>query len=435
MQEEHKEKKNLFKNIVWLFGGGTASSVFTTLETIVLARMLGLENFGLFSLVVAYVRLLNRFFDFRVWETAVKYVGDYWERGEGDKACSMIKFSYIVDISSGILAFFISILLAKFANDLFIRSSEGFAFIVIYSISLLISTANTTSEAILRVFDKFKNIAFINSFQSFIRLSFVLISLVAGYGVKGVLFAYVATSIFGFVLRQLVVWKLLIDNNLNRWTSAKLVLIKEKLKEISYFMLNTNLIGTLKMANEGHLAILVLGYFAGKEASGLYKVARAVVKVMYRFSGPVNQAIYPNLVRLYNQKSLEKFVSLITYSLKTLMKFTVPVATICIVFTGFIINIFFGEQYLPATNAMRVIVLAVVIAQLTFWVGPALLAIGKPEKRSILEIMNTIFYAVVLVLLVSKFSLIGAAFAILLSSILKSILSYYIFDKTVKTTF
>ena len=179
-----KEKNNFLKNVSWLFGGGTASSVFATLETIFLARMLGVENFGLLSLVIAYVRLLNRFFDFRVWETAVKYVGDFWESGQKENARSMIKLSYLVDISSGILAFIIAVLLAKLINTYFIKSEEGVVFIIIYSFSLLISTANSTSEAILRIYDKFKKIAFVNSFQTFIRFLFVVISLFLGYGIK-----------------------------------------------------------------------------------------------------------------------------------------------------------------------------------------------------------------------------------------------------------
>lgn len=436
MSESSKEKKNLFKNVSWLFGGGTASSVFAALETIFLARMLGVENFGLLSLVIAYVRLLNRFFDFRVWETSVKYVGGYWESGEKEKARSMIKLSYIVDILSGILAFAITLLLAKFINSYLIKSDQGFIYIVIYSFSLLISTANSTSEAILRVFDKFKDIAFVNSLQTFIRLVLVLGSLFFGFGIKGVLISYILSSFLGFIILQFLVNRILNSHGLGGWINASLKQINEKFREIAHFLINTNFMGTLKMADESNFAIMVLGYFAGKEATGLYKVARSVVKVMYKFTGPVYQTIYPSFVRLFNQRLKDEFSDLIKYSLKTLMKFTLPISVFILFFAGSIITIFFGKDYLSAANTMRLIVVAVLITQLTFWVGPSLLAVGKPGKRTILEMINSLFYIIFLLVLVGMgYGIEGAGVALLSSSIIKSAFAYYFYKSSVESSF
>ena len=93
------------------------------------------------------------------------------------------------------------------------------------------------------------------------------------------------SSFIGFIALQLLVNRVLNEHNLSGWINARLGLISDKFRGIAHFLLNTNLMGTLKIANENNLAIVVLGYFAGKEAAGLYKVARSVVKVMYKFTG------------------------------------------------------------------------------------------------------------------------------------------------------
>ena len=139
-------KKRLFLNASWLFGGKTIAGVFSALQTVIIARILGVDNYGLLALIIAYVNILNNFFDFRVWETATKYIGTFWINGEREKTLSIIKLSYIIDISSGILAFIIAILTAKIASDYFIHSPEAYKLIWIYSINLLIDTANSTSE-------------------------------------------------------------------------------------------------------------------------------------------------------------------------------------------------------------------------------------------------------------------------------------------------
>ena len=49
----------------------------------------------------------------------------------------MIKFSYIVDAVTGLLAFGVCVLLAGVANEMFIKSPDGFDLVLIFSFSLL----------------------------------------------------------------------------------------------------------------------------------------------------------------------------------------------------------------------------------------------------------------------------------------------------------
>ncbi len=329
-----------------------------------------------------------------------------------------------MDISSGILAFLIAILTVNIANKYLIHSPQAYELISIYALSLLINTANSTSDAILRVFDKFKNIAFINSLQVFSRVSLVTIVLFLGMGIKGVIFSYVLASILGFSIRIWSVSKTLHEQKLQGWWKAKLSLIRDQWKEIAWFLSNTSFIGSLRMANDRFLGILILGYFSGKDAVAYYKIARTIVKVMTRFSDPLYQAIYPELVRILNQNAFNDFLNLLKYSLRTLLKFTIPLAIIFLIFTEKITIILFGKEFLPAMNALRIITVAIVISQLTFWISPALLAIGKPGLRTFLELISSAIYIGLLFLLVPNFSYMGAAIAFLGHAIFKSSISF-----------
>ncbi|HEX3036800.1 MAG TPA: oligosaccharide flippase family protein [Thermodesulfobacteriota bacterium] len=415
--------KGLFRNASWLLGGKTASGIFSALQTIILARMLGVTDYGLLVLVIAYVDILNQFFDFRVWETATKYIGTYWTKGEKEKALSMIKLSYIIDISSGILAFVIAVITSKIASRYFIHSPEAYYLICIYAFSLLIDTANSTSYAILRVLDRFKNIAFISSLTSFFRLALVLVALYLGMGIKGVLFSYIAATFLGFVIRLWAVSKTLKENGLERWWQSDVGLIKDQWRGIAWFLGNTSLTATIKMAGDNYLGVLVLGYFSGKEAVGLYKVAKSFVKIIGRITDPLYEAIYPELVKATSLDSLKDFKKLLKYSTKNLMKIIIPIAIITIIFADQFLNIIFGKEYLPATNALRIITLAVVIYKLIFWLNPALLAFGRPGLRTISGAASMTLYVVLLLILVPKFSYIGAAFAFLGFSIVRSLIS------------
>ena len=129
--------EKLFRNAKWLLGGKTLSGVFAALEVVILARMLGVNSYGVLVLVVAYVDIVDNIFDFRVWETATKYIGGYLAEGENEKVLSVIKLSYIINIFSGLLAFLIIIVTAKLAQKYFIHSEGAYYFIYIYGFSML----------------------------------------------------------------------------------------------------------------------------------------------------------------------------------------------------------------------------------------------------------------------------------------------------------
>jgi O-antigen/teichoic acid export membrane protein len=433
MTDNKNIKKNLFLNASWVFGGNSVSAVFAAIEPIVLARILGVTDFGLLALIVAYVEFLNRFFDVRVWETATKYIGTFWEKRDYERTRSMVKLSYIVDITSGILAFAIAVLTANIANKYFINSPQAYTLILICSTSLLIDTANSTSDSILRVFNKFKKIAFISSIQTFFRVALVCLVLFVGLGIKGVLFIYVAASFFGFAIRFWAVSKTLNEFKLSGWWRAKLALIRDQWREIAWFLTNTSFTATLKMGNENFLGILALGYFSGKDAAAYYKIARSAVKLMTRFSDPLHQAIYPELVRISKSEGLTDFINLIRYSLKTLLKFTIPLTVIILLLPEQLISIFFGREYIAASNTFRVITIAALISLLTFWINSALLAIGKPGLRTVLDVITTTTYVGLLLILVPRFSYLGAGFAFLGYAITKSSVSFIFLRDSIKS--
>ncbi|HZX14632.1 MAG TPA: oligosaccharide flippase family protein, partial [Thermodesulfobacteriota bacterium] len=293
-------------------------------------------------------------------------------------------------------------------------------------------TANSTSDAILRVFDRFKRIAFISSFISLFRLILVILLLYLGMRINGVLFSFVLASFLGFSIRIWIVSKTLRENQLTNWWKSDLSVVKNQWKGIAWFMGNTSFAGTLSMANENFMGVLFLGYFSGKEAAAYYKIANSFVKLITRIMNPIYEAIYPELVRISTLNALQDFKRLVKYSTKNLIKFTIPTAIVIIIFANQIINLIFGKEYLPASNALRIITVAVLIPQLTFWIAPALLAFGRPGLRTVMLTISNTSYIALLFLLVPNYSYIGAAFAFLGYAIVNGLTSVICFNAYIK---
>ena len=423
----------IFLNASWLFGDKSASSIFTALQTVITARILGVDDYGLLVLVIAYIDIINQFFDFRVWETAVKYIGSFWESGEEEKTRSMIKLSYLIDISSGILAFVIAIAVSKLISKYIIHSPTAYEYIWIYSFSLFVDTANSTSIAILRVFNKYRSIAFIRSSQALFRLVIVSILLVIGCGIKGVLFGYIVASFLGFFIRMLVINRTLTEHQLGKWWNAKLDLIRNHMKGIVWFLGNTSLAATVRIGEDKFFGTLIIGYFAGKDAVAYYNVATSVAKLVNFIVDPLYEALYPDLVKIKTLNALREIQNVIKHITKKLMLIIIPIIVIIIIFSELIVKLIFGTDYLPASNALKVIAAAILIARMTFWINPLLLAMEKPGLRTMLGVISTSVYLILLFILVPSYSYIGAGFAYLGFSVIKSSLSVYLFNNLFKT--
>jgi O-antigen/teichoic acid export membrane protein len=416
----------IFRNATWLFGDKSASSIFIAIQTVITAKMLGVNNYGLLVLVITYVDIVNELFDFNVWEAAIKYIGGFWESGEEEKTRSMIKFSYLIDISSGILAFAIAIAVSKLISKYVIHSPTAYKYIWIYSFCLLIESANSTSIAILRVFNKYRRIAFIRSSQALFRLVIVSILLLSGLGIKGVLFGYIAGSFMGFCIRMVVIDQTLTEHQLGKWWSANLNLIRNHLKGITWFLGNTNLAATVRIGEDKFFGILILGYFSGKEAVAFYNVATSTAKIVNFIVDPLYEALYPDLVKIKTISALQDIQKVVKDITKKLMIIIVPIIIIVFIFSGSIIKLIFGIDYIPASNILRIVALAALIARSTFWINPVLLTMGKPGLRTILGLVSTSSYLVLLFMFVPPYSYKGAGFAYLGFSVVKSSVALYI---------
>jgi len=244
-------------------------------------------------------------------------------------------------------------------------------------------------------------------------------------GIKVVLFSYVAASFFALIIRLILVSRALNENRLYNWWNAKIVLIRDKWKEIGWFLGNTSIAGTLKMANDEYLGILLLGYWSGKDAVAYYKVAKSIVKLLLRIEDPLYETIYPELVRFSKLNAMQDLKDLIKYSMKKLMTYVVPVIILVLIFASPLIGLIYGDEYLEAVNALRVVTVAGLISLGIFWINPVLLSFGKPGIRNVVDIVTMISFVILLFILVKDYSYMGAAFALLGSILIRFLVSLY----------
>lgn len=419
--------KNLIKNASWLFSGGVAAAAFASAEAVVLARFLGIEQFGLFSLIIAYVGIVNGIIDLKSHEAVIRYVGQRWELGDKEKTLSFIKLFYLLDFLVGVVAFLACVVLARTANDIFIQSEEAFGLILIYALSILVTSVNQTSETVLRVFDRFKTIAFIRTFRVGFRVSLVCACMFLGFGIKWVFFSYVVAAFLFFLMLQATVFRTLGQKGLKRWTSAKIGNLRTAIGEIRSFVLTSTFAGFLSNVLSRECPVLLLGHFTGHEAAGFYKVATVFSRVIMRLHDPIVQAVYPPLVAARTRSSLKVFVDIVSYATRNVLKFFLPLGALFFLLANEFVVIFFGTEYQPATSAMRIIIISETLSGFYFWVDGAEMALDRIRQRTVRYVVLSAAYVTALLLLIPQYSYDGAAAAKLVPSVILLAVSFFLF--------
>ncbi len=427
MLTSRDERKYLRKDALTLFCGGIGASVFAAVEVVVLARFLGLEQFGLFTLVISYVKIVNSLLDMKIDEAVVKYVTESKEKGKLKTVSSFVKFFYLVDLSSGILSFAVCILLAGVANDLFIKSDDAFNYVLILSIALLVSTVNQSSHAILQSFKKFRHSAFFKVFNNFMKLILILTAFIMHLGLEGFFAAYVLAELVSFLVLQIFVNRVLVQEGMSNWLFADLQEIKGQIREVVWFMMNTAISGFLSFVSSSYFPVLVLGYFSGAEASGLYKIARSVMNAVEKIRNPVYSVVYPALTRISARESYKEFRQLVVHSVKEVIKFIIPVSILVLIFAEQLTELAFGSEYLPAVDTMRVLIVVMMIYTFSHWRLSALLSLGMSGVKTMVVLASTVLYLSALLILVPKYSHLGAALAYFVPVIFSFIVAIFVF--------
>lgn len=95
------------------------------------------------SVFIAYVGINNRFSDIKVGDTTTRYENYYLEENKKGHTLSVIKLYFLMNISNGIPAIVICLLLNNLANVKMVKTYDALNYILIYSFNLLIITSNS----------------------------------------------------------------------------------------------------------------------------------------------------------------------------------------------------------------------------------------------------------------------------------------------------
>jgi O-antigen/teichoic acid export membrane protein len=401
--------RQLFKNASILFSGNVITAIIGLVSMSLTGRALGPELVGALFLIQAYVLFVNALVNFQAWQGLIKYGAEALKNKRSDDFKALMKFGFLLDIGSAVAGTVIAIGAVYWVSQWFGWSQEFVRMVYVYSFIILFYIHGTPT-AILRLFNKFKFFAIQAVMAAALKLVGVVAVFLMDGGLWEFLLVWLIPDIVGYLLVLGVAWRELFKQGYGNVFSASLKNITKKFKGIWRFMWVTNFTHSAKWAGQ-EIDVLMVGAFAGLEATGIYKVAKYFAKAMAQVVEPLDQSIYPDLARLWVEGKVDKFKSVImrlgAISGAVGVAAWLGMVAFGKIFIDLTVGVDFQGAYLPLVIYMAPFILVMVGAAFR----PALLSMGKADSILYIQLSSYAVYFIGLPFLLQQLNVTGAALA------------------------
>jgi len=361
---------------------------------IFLGRMLGVENFGHYNFALALVYNFYPVADFGVERLILRDLSKDVQKSQ-EYFQKIIPLRLVLSLVSIVLVTSLGIILSK--------SSKDILNIFIFAFCLLPWTFNQLVAGIGNAREKMEvqSIVAISS-TGFTAILGGLIALFGGT-VTQILVAAFFSNLFVsffmfFYLKKLdLVFK--IDLDVGFW--------KKILKESWVFAL-IMIMAVFYLRS----SVVIVNYFKGAYFTGLYSSAFKFIEASILIPQSFALALFPQTARLLGSNK-EKLAKNYLKSLAAIFAFAVIYALFFILFSPMIIKISYGPSYLEAAAVMRILSIAAIIFFLNTLPGNIIQNSNRVKKFLPFAFLNLILVIILCAILVPKYSVIGAAWAVI----------------------
>ena len=151
--------RRLARNSSWGIASMSIELGVALAEAALAARILGPADYGRVALVVASIVSIKQLVDVRAWEGVTRYLSEFLEQREPGLALATLKLAVLADAGVAVVAFGLAVLGADLISGRMLGQPELYGPIVWYALTLFATMLNGTGEAVLRVFDRFRDLA------------------------------------------------------------------------------------------------------------------------------------------------------------------------------------------------------------------------------------------------------------------------------------
>ncbi|MDY6866143.1 MAG: flippase [Halobacteriota archaeon] len=408
--------RNVLKNSIYNSAGTLITSATGLIITVLLARLLSPEDYGLFYLALSVGFLLLTFTDPGINATLIRYVSHAIGNNEEKLARSYFKYLFRFNL---LLTLFVSITLIILAEPLavyvFDKPSLYLPLVVVGFFVLFTSLRNFFRCAFI-AFHEFKyNMVNFISYEC-LRLVTIPAFIFLGYAVFGAIMGVCLSSLGAL----LVLIYFLLKKHPFLLKGAVLDIDRKKILKFLGFLT----IGSISGVIFAYVDSIMIGIFLPAESVGFYRIG---FNIVFAVAGLISIAnvLFPVFTQLESIELRNAFNRVFKYS----MTFSIPFAFGLIFISENLVKLVFGIEYLPAALPMQFLSLIILIATTSGLFINILNAKEKPKYTAAITIVSMSMNVLLNYFMILEYGVMGAAMATVISRYFNFIALVYMSKK------
>jgi O-antigen/teichoic acid export membrane protein len=399
--------QTIAKNSLFNFIATASNAGMVFVIGIALARYLGTEQYGLYTLMMWFLTLAAFVINLGMSEMMRRFVGEAVGQQNMNTVKGLVRLNLVIRGLAGLLTSGLIIPLSGLLARLFNVPADSTYFMLV-AVLLLPYILVETLEGIFAGFQKYEYAAYLRLSTGLLRLAVVIILVFSGFGVKEVLIMYAAVWTLGipiglFLLSRLVPLRDLLSSSLlestTRNSALKYSMASIGIHGVDYFLWH-------------QAEVMFLGMYRPVEEIGFYNIAHKIPRMVVDLLPYVfGRVLLPTVAEQIGRGDMEKVKTIYVTSARYLMALSFPIAVGGICLTGPLVNLLFGSDYAPAIVLMQIVFVPIALRGIIHSVSSIIYGLKEPGfilKVGIILICMSIGFNL---WLIPKYGAIGAVIA------------------------
>ncbi len=404
-------KEQTVSGIKWLVGSSFLQKAIQLAGTVILARILGPSQFGLFALAFVAIDALSLFKSMGFDSALIQ------KKDNIEKAANTAFFIIpVLGIVLYLILFISAPLIGKFLNN------EGIIPIVrALGIIFVISCLGKVPASLMEKYMQFKQVSIIEIGTAIIYSTSAVIFAILKFGVWSLVYAYILKTIFQNILTFIYA----------KWW-PKFEFDKKIALEMFHFgkfLFLSGVVWFLKM----NLDNILVGKILGVTALGLYAIAFNIANFGADYFGnKVYRVIYPVYSKIQEDVSDLRIAFL--KLLKYLSLFAFPFCVVLVLLSGDILKFIYGDKWSGASSVLKILAWVGLFNTLPAGMGGIFLALGKPRLGFWIVLLQTLIFVIFITPFGKLFGLNGVGLVVSFASVIALFIGFVWIIKLIKLT-
>jgi len=412
---KNKFKHQLFRNAVSGSSGFVFISLIGLLITPFLVANFGIEQYGIYILVSSVVGYYG-IFDFGLGQGLVKFVAEFNAQKMtvklNDSVNSVLFVQLLIGAVLTVIIFFFSQNIIDLLRVSATYYNDSVIALKVASLGFLFSMLAGTYSSSIKGLEYYGTVTIIDSVSNLLLYLFLLLILLMNYGIKEAVWSNV-----GIAFCQLIFYVIFFKRFNNSYRFA----FRFDLKIIKIFLSFSIYLFLSKISNIFAIYVVrfVIAFFLGPIAVTYYVVPS---KLLGAFGGVLSSAanaIFPYTSRLAALGKNEEIKSSFIKSNLIFAAVSLPISMFIILFSKPIMTLWMGEEFAEKSwIVLSIICFSGTIGSFSAIPNLVLLGLGNSKLIGIFSGITIVSYAFFLPLFTKNFGIIGAANALLITSVI-----------------